>query len=100
LISSGKSGSFFYYTSDGKFVLKTISRAEFKFIKIILRDYHSYLTMDNPESIISKIYGLHKIIFYRKKTTRSHKKVYFAIMNNVFHTHMKIDKRYDLKGST
>ena len=21
-------------------------------------------------------------------------------MNNVFHTHMKIDKRYDLKGST
>lgn len=28
------------------------------------------------------------------------KKVYFTIMNNVFHTHMKIDKRYDLKGST
>ena len=26
--------------------------------------------------------------------------VYFSIMNNVFHTYMKIDKRYDLKGST
>ena len=31
LCSSGKSGSFFYYTSDGKFVLKTISKTEFKF---------------------------------------------------------------------
>jgi 1-phosphatidylinositol-4-phosphate 5-kinase len=100
LISSGKSGSFFYYTSDGKFVLKTISRTEFKFIKRILQSYHQYLTVENRESIISKIYGLHKIIFYRKKTAKLHKKVYFAIMNNVFHTHMKIDKRFDLKGST
>lgn len=101
LISSGKSGSFFYYTSDGMFVLKTISRAEFKFIKRILKEYHTYLTNENTESIISKVYGLHKIIFYRKNfATKSHKKVYFAIMNNVFHTYMKIDKRYDLKGST
>ncbi len=46
------------------------------------------------------MYGLHKIIFYRKNTAKMQKKVYFAIMNNVFHTHMKIDKRYDLKGST
>lgn len=100
LISSGKSGSFFYYTSDGKFVLKTISRSEFKFIKRILQSYHKYLTDENRESLISKIYGLHKIIFLRKNTAKMHKKVYFAIMNNVFHTHMKIDKRYDLKGST
>jgi 1-phosphatidylinositol-4-phosphate 5-kinase len=100
LCSSGKSGSFFYYTSDGKFVLKTISRAEFKFIKKILKPYHEYLTNVNPESLVSKIYGLHKIIFYRKRTAKMHKKVYFAIMNNVFHTHMKIDKRFDLKGST
>ena len=69
LCSSGKSGSFFYYTSDGKFVLKTISRAEFKFLKRILRDYHQYLTTENTESIISKVFGLHKIIFYRKRTT-------------------------------
>ena len=68
LCSSGKSGSFFYYTSDGKFVLKTISRAEFKFIKKILKQYHLYLTSENTESLVSKIYGLHKIIFYRKKT--------------------------------
>lgn len=36
LCSSGKSGSFFYYTSDGRFVLKTIPKHEFKFMKKIL----------------------------------------------------------------
>ena len=81
-------------------MLKTISRTEFKFIKRILKLYHGYLTNKNPESLISKVYGLHKIIFYRKNTAKMQKKVYFAIMNNVFHTHMKIDKRFDLKGST
>jgi 1-phosphatidylinositol-4-phosphate 5-kinase len=30
LCSSGKSGSFFYYTSDGNFMLKTIRKDEFK----------------------------------------------------------------------
>lgn len=98
LCSSGKSGSFFYYTSDGKFLLKTISRNEFKFLKFILRSYYEYLS-DNPESLISKILGLHKVIFYRKKGKLS-KKLYFCIMTNVFHTSNKIDYRYDLKGST
>lgn len=39
LFSSGKSGSFFYYSADGKFMLKTISRNEFKFLKWILKNY-------------------------------------------------------------
>lgn len=36
LVTSGKSGSFFYYSKDGNFMLKTISRNEFHFIKKIL----------------------------------------------------------------
>jgi len=48
---------------------------------------------------MSRIYGIHKAIFYRKKGKMS-KKVYITIMNNVFNTHKKIDFRYDLKGST
>lgn len=99
LCSSGKSGSFFYYTSDAKFVLKTVPRHEFKFLKSILQKYHLYLTTENPDSLISKVFGLHKVIFYRKKGKMS-KKIYFVIMNNVFYTNKKIDYRYDLKGST
>jgi len=68
-------------------------------MKRILPNYHDFLTQTNPESFISKVYGIHKVIFYRKKT-KLNKKIYFCIMNNVFHTSLKIDLRYDLKGST
>jgi len=37
--SEGKSGSFFYYTADGKFLLKTISRNEKRRLKGMLPDY-------------------------------------------------------------
>jgi len=48
---------------------------------------------------MSKILGIHKVIFYRKKG-KMRKKVYFCIMDNIFNTGKKIDLRYDLKGST
>ena len=97
--SSGKSGSFFYYTIDGRFLLKTIRKDEFKAMKGMLKDYYDYLTEKNPQSMISRIFGLHKIIFYRKKH-KMQKKIYFCIMNNIFNTSLQIDYRYDLKGST
>lgn len=67
LCSSGKSGSFFYYTSDGNFMLKTIRKDEFKLMKRMLKSYYDHLTVGNVDSLISRIYGLHKVIFYRKK---------------------------------
>lgn len=98
LCSSGKSGSFFYYTSDSRFMLKTIRRDEFKLMKKILERYYDHLTVENQDSLLSRIFGLHKVIFYRKKH-KMQKKIYFCIMNNVFCTPLKIDYRYDLKGS-
>ena len=98
LCSSGKSGSFFYYTADANFVLKTISHGEFKFLKHILSNYFNYITNQNQDTLISRVLGMHKMIFYRKKGKLS-KKIYFIVMNNVFSTSKKIDLRYDLKGS-
>ena len=80
-------------------MLKTIRKTEFKLMKRILREYYDHLTDENVDSMISRIYGLHKVIFYRKKHKMA-KKLYFCIMNNVFCTPNKIDYRYDLKGST
>jgi 1-phosphatidylinositol-4-phosphate 5-kinase len=68
-------------------------------MKAILKNYHEFLTTRNPESMISKVLGIHKVIFYKKKHQMSHKS-YFCIMDNVFCTKKKIDYRYDLKGST
>ena len=98
LCSSGKSGSFFYYTADGKYMLKTISRTEFRFFKRILKNYYKHIE-ENDETMITRIYGLHKMIFFRKNR-KTEKTLYFCIMNNVFNTSKEIHKRYDLKGST
>lgn len=83
LCSSGKSGSFFYYSYDGRFLLKTIPRREFKMMKDMLKNYHEYLTETNKDSMISRVFGLHKVIFYRKRGKMS-QKIYFCVMDNVF----------------
>ena len=80
-------------------MLKTIRKNEFKIMKGMLRAYYDHITDVNPDSLISRIFGLHKVIFYRKKNKLS-KKIYLCIMNNIFNTPNKIDLRYDLKGST
>jgi 1-phosphatidylinositol-4-phosphate 5-kinase len=41
--SSGKSGSFFYYSQDDQFVLKTISKNEFYFFRRIIRNYYMHI---------------------------------------------------------
>ncbi len=54
LISSGKSGCFFYYTADGKYTLKTIHKKEYTFFIKILKDYYEFLTKYS-ESFITKL---------------------------------------------
>lgn len=39
--SPGKSGSFFYFSQDYRFIIKTISHTEFKFLLKILAQYVS-----------------------------------------------------------
>ena len=95
LCSTGKSGSLFYYTRDGRFIVKTISKKEYKFLKKILVDYYNHLK-ENPLSLLPKFLGCYKLIRERKKKKYN---IYFIVMINVFATSNHIDKRYDLKGS-
>ena len=41
--SEGKSGSFIYYTSDSKIIVKSISREEYKKLREILSDYVEHI---------------------------------------------------------
>ena len=98
LSSTGKSGSFFYYTMDGRFTLKTIHKNEYQFLREILPLYHAHIK-NNPKTLIIKFFGLHKI---RSKiaSNKREKVIHFVIMSNIFNTKMEIHERYDLKGST
>ena len=84
LTSQGKSGSFFYYTADGKYMLKTIQYREYKHLRSILEDYYYYVK-NNPETLITKFYGLHKLI-EKDQQGEVIGKSYFVIMANVFNT--------------
>jgi 1-phosphatidylinositol-4-phosphate 5-kinase len=96
LCSTGSSGSLLYYTRDGEFIVKTISKKEYKFLKIMLGDYFFYLK-ENPLSFLPKLLGCYVLKRkYRKKKTN----IYFIVMSNVFATAYRIDLRFDLKGST
>lgn len=68
LVSNGKSGSFFYYSANGKFILKTITKEEFTVLQEILPKYYEYLKKQ-PNSLLCRFYGLHKITFKRLEGT-------------------------------
>ena len=96
LCSTGSSGSLLYYTRDGEFIVKTISKKEYKFLKKILGQYFFYLK-DNPISFLPKILGCYVL---RRKFKKKITNIYFIVMTNVFATDRHIDLRFDLKGST
>jgi 1-phosphatidylinositol-4-phosphate 5-kinase len=91
--SPGKSGSFFYFTRDYRFIIKTIHHSEHKFIRSILKNYHEHIKT-NPHTLLSRFYGLHRVKLPRGR------KIHFVIMNNLFPPHKDIHETYDLKGST
>ena len=91
--SPGKSGSFFYFSRDYKYIIKTIHHAEHKLLRKILRDYYQHIE-NNPNTLISQFYGLHRVkMAYGRK-------IHFVVMNNLFPPHRDIHNMFDLKGST
>lgn len=92
--SPGKSGSFFYFSRDYKYIIKTIHHAEHKFLRKILKEYYNHVA-DNPNTLLSQFYGLHRV-----KMPWSGKKIHFVVMNNLFPPHRDIHQTFDLKGST
>lgn len=91
--SPGKSGSFFYFSRDYKYIIKTIRHGEHKFLRKILKEYYNHVE-NNPNTLLSQFYGLHRVkIPYGRK-------IHFVVMNNLFPPHRDIHQTFDLKGST
>jgi 1-phosphatidylinositol-4-phosphate 5-kinase len=93
-IANSKSGQFFFYSHDGKYMIKTQSHEESKLLRKIMPDYLQHLT-NYPNSTIVRFYGM-----YRVKMDYLNACIYFVIMSSVFDTEKPIHEKYDLKGST
>eukprot|EP00123_Amoebidium_parasiticum_P011363 comp20675_c0_seq1/m.26857 comp20675_c0_seq1/g.26857 ORF comp20675_c0_seq1/g.26857 comp20675_c0_seq1/m.26857 type:complete len:676 (-) comp20675_c0_seq1:31-2058(-) len=91
LVSQGKSNSYFFYSHDGRYMIKTVSRGEYYTLREMAIAYYRHL-LDNPNSLLTRFYGLFKL--------KEAAETYFVVMNNLFNTPRKMDLRFDLKGST
>lgn len=87
----GKSGAFFYFTHDSRFLVKTIKKFEVEVMLDTLKQYVKYI-VDNKDTMLSRVVGLHSIKLYGME-------MYFVVTENVFLSELKPSEVYDLKGS-
>lgn len=96
--SAGRSGQLFIHSEDKKFILKTIEYEELELIRSLFVEKFAKYLMNNPNSMISRIYGVYKISM--KIDLCHERELYFILMKNVFGAFNQLDTlKYDLKGS-
>ena len=95
--STGKSGSFFFYSSNGKYMIKAIPYREFRSLLKILKNYINHLE-NNKNSLIIRFYGLYKLVLYKNHKIK--KQLILCVMNNLLKSSVKPDLIFDLKGSS
>lgn len=93
--TEGKSGSFFYFTQDYRFIIKTVSASEEKFLYRIAYDYYQHIRA-NKDTLIVRFFGLHKV-----RLAPEQRFITVVVMENIFYNSdmLKIHRRFDLKGS-
>jgi len=94
--SNSRSGQFFFFSHDGRFMIKTQTREESSFLRRIIPHYFRYV-VDNPGTFIPRFYGLHRI-----KMSHIGNETHFTVMHSVFDSSVFEDlaiAKFDLKGS-
>ena len=91
----GASGSFFFFSKDNRFIIKTCSLQERRKLLNMLENFIEYLDQVNNQSLIAKIYGVFTI---KSSVFRS---VDVMIMKNTcYDKNPKAQSvKFDLKGS-
>ena len=54
---AGRSGSFFFFSHDRKFIIKTMTSSELQAFLPLIEDYTEHFKK-NPNSLLSKIFGV------------------------------------------
>jgi len=89
VVSPGKSGSMIVVSHQSRFLIKTISEQEAKWLRALLPAYIEHLHA-NPASLLVPILGLYLLTDGKKKT-------YFITMPGVYNTEEPIAELYDIK---
>ncbi|XP_021956041.1 phosphatidylinositol 5-phosphate 4-kinase type-2 alpha isoform X2 [Folsomia candida] len=92
-INSGKSGAKFYQSSDKLFIIKTLTSEEVEQMHALLKQYHPYVVERHGKTLLPQYLGMYRV-------TVDGGEHYMVVTRNVFSNHLKIHRKYDLKGST
>ena len=89
----GKSGSFFFFSDDEKFLIKTMTQDDFRTFKKLFRLYFEHINK-YPDSLLARIYGVYSVKMDEMTP------VFLILMGNTKPCDPNyIYKQYDLKGS-
>jgi len=91
--SNAKSGQFFFYSPDGKYMIKTMTNTESKFLRRIMPHYFRHCAM-NPNTLMTKFLGMYRVKLYHLK-----RNVKFVVMKSVYDTDKYLHQLFDVKGS-
>ena len=93
--SAGASGSFFFFSHDNRFIIKTLRGTEMRDLIKMLDKYVHHLKTTKNLSLLARIYGVYTI------KTNFYQEVDIIIMQNSTNLQNKYMKKYsfDLKGS-
>jgi hypothetical protein len=101
-VGEGKSGNVIWFTGDRRFVLKTLSSKEFKFLTKILPYYYEHMVDNGAHTLLCRYMGIYSICINRGAPVR------VVVMNNVFYhppnplargANVVMDEVFDIKGS-
>lgn len=94
--SQGKSGSFFFFSFDNKFLIKTITNDELDTLKErFLKNYYWHIKK-NPDSLLARIYGVYTIIIHGISQINI---VLMQNLNTLGNNYEYLYRIFDLKGS-
>jgi len=97
LATPGKSGALFYLTADGRFILKTVSKGESKFLRSMLFEYIEHLKkMAHTHELRTLLPHFYDLIHI---DTPGGRNIRLVVMNNLKPVGVDIHEKYDLKGS-
>jgi hypothetical protein len=91
--SPGKSGAKFYQSSDMLYIIKTLTSEEVEQMHSLLKHYHPYVVERHGKTLLPQYIAMYRL-------TVDGMEHYMVVSRNVFSNHLKIHRKYDLKGST
>ena len=94
LLSDGKSGSFFYFSNDGRYLIKTVPLRELTALLELLPEYTRHMRA-HPHSLLPRFCGA-----FTLRLPGAGPSPFVALNNGFGAAEGTMHRRYDLKGST